>query len=402
MRKALVLISVIIMAGCTETVKNYVAKVKLHQLDVTELYDKEKVYDVIFDAEELAIDSLKNQSRKLFLEGIDLYRNKKQAVKAIELFKSSIFTFPDAKTYYELGNALIDAGLGSLEYLDAIKAFEVAEHLKFQPLSMIQYNTACAYYKLSEHKGVNEKDRANYQSRAIYALKDAFENGFSDTLMLNKDERINSIMQADNYKIMLTEVKPNAFNANTTLFNAFVNSFSLKTESFEITPERVQMKGYDQSINYTFAKFIPEMENVSFGRDVSHDFFYVARVAEKPKYVAVLYSSINFYGEEMQPVSTQLATYSPEGELISSRLFSCSCSADKIKTGKIENGTVTVSDYNRIWKHPIDQVSFRENEVEKVEMVATTTFNIDENGVINEGTSFKPNSTAPYALAELK
>src|SRR3954463_16583419 len=96
-----------ILIGCTGTETKYVAKVKLLKLGKDDIYNKEMVYDVIFDSQELKLDSLRNKSRQLFLQGVDKYKNKKDATGAIDMFKQSILIFPDPKTYYELGNALV-------------------------------------------------------------------------------------------------------------------------------------------------------------------------------------------------------------------------------------------------------------------------------------------------------
>ena len=69
------------------------------------------------------------------------------------------------------------------------------------------------------------------------------------------------------------------------------------------------MKDYKESVSFDFVKFVPEMENSSFGRDVSHDYYYVANMGGNENYSAFIYTSESFYGEEMQPVHTVLATY---------------------------------------------------------------------------------------------
>ena len=62
MKNNLLLLSLLVCLGCSQTEKNYVAKVKLHQLADTDIYNGDLVYDVIFDAQELAVDSLKDRS----------------------------------------------------------------------------------------------------------------------------------------------------------------------------------------------------------------------------------------------------------------------------------------------------------------------------------------------------
>lgn len=365
----------LLFLACTTNKKEYVAKVKLLKLDQDHIYDKEMVSDVIFDSEELDIDSLKVKSRQLFLEGIDEYKNKKNPEKAVALFKESILTFPDAKTYYELGNAKLDIGAkaGDLILGEAENAYEVARFLNFKPAFMIDYKRACI-------RNCQQKKEGEF---VMYELMDAFSHGFSDTTMLKNDEHLKSFLNDDTYRTLKAKLALIKRQNNAeSLFDIYKKSFAAVTTAFEIPVEKVDMKDYKQSISYDFSSFIPEMQTSSFSREVSHDFIFVAKVAEKENYTALLYSSINYYGEDMQPVRTQLVTYDTEGNIISSKLFAGQFSAEKIKTGRIEGDQITLQDYKRVWKEPIDKVPFEENTVDKYELLAKATFRINEEGKI--------------------
>jgi hypothetical protein len=373
------LLLLLLAVSCSQTEKNYVARVKLQKLSEAEIFNKELVYDVIFDSQELKLDSLRNQSRQLFLKGIDLYKNKKDPKGAISLFRQSIMAFPDAKTYYELGNALLEDRTSQVSLNEALSSFEVAEYLNFKPASIVHYKIA----------SVNNQLRFHDASLGIYSvinhLESAFTNGFSDTALLIKDLNIKSIITTKEYFEMMQRLNAKKSDGSVeNLFSLYKNSFLEYKQPFEITFENVQKTTENQSISYDFAKFIPEMQNTSFSRDVSHDYFYVARIAETPHYTALIYSSISFWGGEMQPVFTKLVTYDPEGNIIAEKLFAGQFSAEKIKTGKINNNEITLQDYRRIWKFPIDQVSFEENVVEKYELVATATFKLSDSGEILE------------------
>ena len=378
---SLILLAVFILQSCEEK-KDYVLKVQLHQLSKADIYDKKLVYDVIFDAEENNLDSLKYESRELFLKGADYAKNKDNPYQAAGFFKESILVFPDAKTYYELGNALIDEN-GKYNLEEALKAFEVAEYLQFQPISNVYYKQACVDNLLSEL--VDKEERAHYRTMAFSDLKKAFEAGFFDTLSLMKDNRINSLTSSVEYKKMLFELVADGQNAGTgqnAFFDLYRNSFPSLNSHLDIGLSNIDLNEYDESISYDFAKFIPEMENIEFGRDVSHDFFYVAKVSETPQYTALVYSSVNFYGSEMAPIHTTLATYTNDGELISKKLISCRCTPEKIKTVVIDNNVIEIKDYKRTWEHPIDKVSFSENKVKSSELIAEAKYKIDDTGKI--------------------
>ncbi len=363
--------------ACSQVQKNYVAKVKLQKLTEADMYNKELVYDVLFDSHELKIDSLKNKSRRLFLKGIDLYKNKKDATAAITLFKQSILTFPDGKTYYEMGNAILDSK--GLSPKDAISAYNVAEYLDFKPISMVYFKTASAYNMLRN----NDKETGIYNVTDY--LERAFENGFTDTALITNDPDYIGVITTPEYRDMILRMKTRKASGDLeSLFGLYKKSFQEYKQPFEISFDNVGLSSNVQSISYDYEKFVPEMQNTSFGREVSHDYYYVAKVAETPVYTAMLYSSISFWEGEMQPVHTKLVTYDPEGNIIAAKLFAAQFSAEKIKTGRIEENEITLRDYKRVWQFPIDKVSFEENVVEKYELLATATFKLMDSGDIME------------------
>jgi tetratricopeptide (TPR) repeat protein len=370
----------LLSAFACEAPKDYVLKAKLLQLTEKNLYDDDLVYNVIFDAEELNIDSLKDKSRGLFLKGIDLYKNKKDPQQAIKYFKSSILIFPEAKTYYELGNALMESQQ-SYDSKEALQAYKVAERLRFEPVSNVYYKKARAENVIYNNKML-EGERDGYNP-AIGALREAFLNGFFDTTAVKNDPCLKSIIATVDYKQMILEVLiKNTKDSPNTLFKLFSRAFPPVNQTFDIPVAKVDMDDYRESISYDFAPFISEMENTEFGRMVSHDYYYVAKVAETPQYTAIVYSSVNFNEQEMHPVYTTLVTYNPKGEVISKKLIGCQCSAEKVKRSSVSENKILIQDYLRIWEKPIDQVSFGENKVKEYKLVTQAEFQIENSGNI--------------------
>ena len=352
-------------------------KVKLFRLTDSTIYDMDLVSDFVFDAEELNVDSLKDLSRQLFLKGIDEYKNKKSLYAAVKSFKASILIFPDAKTYYELGNALLDMKTEQ-SLKECVNAFDIAERIQFQPRVNLYYKKACAYNLRNTY----------YKYDDVYAvfseLNAAIYNGFTDTTLLKNDWRLKGITSMPQYQELIINMKLKQVNNDqNALFALFKSAFPTQTDKLIIGKENVDMNSYKESISYDFAKFIPEMENTSFGRDVSHDYFYVAKVKETDLYTALVYSSVSFEGEAMQPVNTTLAVYNNQtGEVISRKPIACQCSAERIRSSIVSNGQVEIEDYNRIWEKPITEVSFDENKVKEYQSLAKAVFSIGDDGII--------------------
>jgi hypothetical protein len=359
--------------------KEYKLKIKPLTLKKSDIYNYQAVRDVLFDAEEVGLDSLKDKSRDLFLKGVDSYKNKKDLYAAISHFKKSILILPDAKTYYELGNALMDLKADKEMLNESIEAYDIAQKLNFQPEAKIDYRKAGIYNILRTNFPSSE---TSYEYSAVYYLKEAIEKGLLDTNAIKKDPLVSSITAAKEYKTMVRKLSNTAVAASP--FELFKKAFPEARDKFFISANEVEMKDYKESVSYDFARFIPEMENVSFGRDVSHDFYYVANMGGNENYSAFIYTSESFYGEVMQPVHTVLATYDLNGEVISRKLISCQCSAENVREASVEGNKIVLKDFKRVWQYPVDQVSFDKNKIKAFELVAEAKYKIEDDGKIVE------------------
>ncbi len=368
-----------LLSACGDRQVNYIARVKLHYLVMEDIYNEDKVKDMLFDAEERNLDSLRKQSRRLFLSGVDAFRNKKNPAEAIKDFKYSLLCLPDAKTYYELGDALMQDAKYARDYAEARDAYQLALALDFSPRTLLFYKLACA-------SNMSRNDDHSHQYEVRENLLKAFNEGFADTSAMMHDKYLASFVRSDLFSSFQQEIQTSLIsNKPDELFDLYIASFPKPLEqNFVITPEEVALPDHRKSISYDFVKFVPEMENSSFGRDVSNDFIFVANVGESPFYNAVIYSSVSFYGDLLQPVYTKLVTYNKEGGIIAAKLFAGQFSAEKIKCGKVKNSHITITDYKRHWQQPITSVAPEDNKVTKYEEVARATFVINDDGTIRE------------------
>ncbi|MES2690748.1 MAG: hypothetical protein V4658_10115 [Bacteroidota bacterium] len=383
----------VLLVSCGDHIQ-YVYKPKVHKLKTSQLYDSDLVYDVVFDSYEQNADSLRKKGRELFLQGADLYKNKHNAFAAITRFKASILIFPDAKTYYELGNALTDCN----KYDEAQKAYNLAERLDFEPRSLISLKLAVLSYQSYLSNKVEKEYALSNAVNKLYAL---YRNGADESTVL-KEKKLAAIVLTQKYKNMKINVEAERVKGNSNgLFALFKSAFRQNVSNLDIAVEEVEMTKYNQSISYEFSKFIPEMENTSFSRDVGNDFYYVGLVKETDMYVAVLYNAVTFYDQEMQPTRTMLAVYDHEGNLKTQKMVACQCSAEKIKRCSIKDNKVMVEDYLRVWEKPITEAAFEDNKVKAHNLIAKATFSIDDNGNIqNEDVPAGYNDSSIFAKAQ--
>src|SRR6478752_3388334 len=142
----------LVMFACTKERVEYKYKVQLKPFTEDEIFMSQSIKTYLFDAEELNTDSLKGIAKKEFLTAIDFYKNKKDLEKAKQHLIKSIMMYPEAKSYYELGNLYLAQDDSKN---NASRAFCIAEDLGYRPVSEIYFKQACTYYKAYE-SGTNE------------------------------------------------------------------------------------------------------------------------------------------------------------------------------------------------------------------------------------------------------
>ena len=369
-----------LVVSCGKPQKEFVLKVKLNKLQGDQIFDKNLVYDVVFDANEFGIDSVQRIAQEIFLQGLDEYKNKKNTIKAITLFKESLLYFPVAKTYYELGNALLSFRQNKALLEQAETCFEIAKDLSFKPeyaLHLKLAKTAILITKLDK-----EDDNYNWW-HVKHEIGNAFNTGYFDTTAIQNDPDFAEFVKSSLYKeLLIDNLAKNASGGGSSKFDIFKNSFTNFNPDFKISDNEVSMENYKQSISYEFSDFIPEMENVSFGREVSNDFYYVAKVTETADYVALVYATSSFGGDGYQPVETILAVYDNNGKQISRKLIACQCNAEKIKTCSFSSGKLIIEEKKRNWEKPISSFGIDENTVESVDLIAKAVFSFKNNGMI--------------------
>ncbi len=384
---------------------NYKMQLSLTRLTKENIYNKELVGNAIFDAQELQIDSLDKKSNRLFLKGVDLYKNKKDPAAAIEVFKQSLLVFPRVETYYEIGSALMDMQATeqgkdkNTKLHEALQAYEVAEHLHYQPIYSVYYNMACADNLLGYDDSTKSIDRISLNlNQAVINLRNAFMNGFNDTAKLLHDERLSSLIKTGEFKQLMDQLdaQKNTFKPET-IYDLYVASFPNLPQPFVITYDSVDMRAYHVLVSFDFARFIPEMENTEFGRDVSHDYYAVGKLATTPLYTAIIYTSTEF---NYAPVYTKLVTYTPNGNIIDSRVISCHCTPEKVKTVRIEGNIITTEEYKITWKTPNQGFVYFDDDGLGPGQTAVYDSVTQETTIVTDTAKAKPNTIIKTELLE--
>lgn len=266
-------------------------------------------------------------ANKLFLDGLDAYRNNNNPEEAIELFTSSIIKHPSPKAYYELGNAYIDMKM----YDQSIEAYSMAEQLGYEPFSKLLYNMACAY-SLAQ----NNTEAGKYLEYAIKA-------GYVNLEHIESDPDLDYLRSSSYlYKSHLENAILGMSDANNLFFLHFKKRFpKVKTPlniETRLPSAYFEENGY---ITYDYEQFISEMRDEKFSREVSKGFFYYAALHTTGDFSALIYIMRDEFMGDESPLLFRLATFTEDGKIIDKKeIAGQEAFAATIKKTRIERDTI--------------------------------------------------------------
>jgi tetratricopeptide (TPR) repeat protein len=360
---ALLVIASVIIASCGQQVQvqNNVQVIKT--ISEEQLYE----FDVVSGFSSQVNDSLKQEAKQEFLNAIDQFRNKKDAQASVLLFKKSLLIYPEVKAYYEMGNALMEAG----NYGEAIQAYHMAEKMDYNPISKVLYNLACAY-SLSENG-----------DEALKYIQLAIENGYANTKHLLTDEDLTFARALPGFNDAYEGAMSGATSPERALFDLYAINFEAGTLPFEVEAMASQHVDLGKYIAYDFEEFVPEMVNPQFSRNVGDEFYYLAKVNENTNYTAVIYAGVQVMYEN-PPVYHMLVTYSPEGKIISAlEIGGFHYYDDPMKGYKITpDFKVEVSEYEVAFEKDVEEFGYEDNTMASSELLNKKDYQITETGKI--------------------
>ncbi|SEW09501.1 TPR end-of-group domain-containing protein [Chitinophaga arvensicola] len=336
------------------------------KLSVASLYNADSVKYVAAHAA-----GKNNAAEKVFLKAIDLYRNKKNAAGSVDLFIKSILLQPQAKSYYELGNALMD----TRKVGEALSAYDMAELLDYKPLSKLLYNKACAY-SISK-----KKDSAEYY---LYA---AIEFGYNNMDNILKDPDL-AWVREDNYafKSNILEAFAGAGDPEKLQWNLFAGQF--KPLHMPVTIDKAYAKDLGQQfISYDFEIYVSEMRDTKFSRDVGSSFFYVGEVKKTPEYKTLIYGISDEVEDpgnlsEGMPFYYLMVSYNTSGKVLDKMLLAGQkLLNDPYRKAVISgNGDIEVTDYKIEYEKDPEKEGYKDNPETSRTELKKEVFVINEEG----------------------
>lgn len=334
-------------------------------LSKSALFDKDSVETFLSHTPASQEDS----SRKLFLDGINEFKNKKNPASAIAYLLNSLSVYPSATSYYELGNALLENG----KYMDALNAFEMAGKLDYKPLGNLLFKEACCYAELDDYDNIFD-----YVSYAV-------ENGFVDRNKIFNDKHMKKFRNDPSFIRAYNEAMSGNGNPEEILWLGYSRDFSLAKFPFKLDSGTFRKMGEVRYISYDYEQFIPEMRDNKFSRDVGNEYFYVARFAGNPNYKMVVYGCQS-YETDGAPVYYVMATFNNQGKLLDKRVIAGAASFDQLYREAVVTAKdrVEVKTYQLVYEKDVKENGFDNNPVISREQTGSLEYRIDADGKITE------------------
>lgn len=368
MRSFIVASILLLLASCGEP-GDQLNKIKKEkridvQLSEADLFQTSKVFAFLQNEVKFI-----EEANKLYLNGVDAFKNKKNLDSAAHYLRQSILKEPSAKAYYELGNVYMDRK----QYDKALSAYDLAENLDFQPFSKILYNKACLY---SQQKKLDMSSRY---------LEYALQAGYNNLDYIESDSDLEELRKTPKYQAAVEKGVRGMSNSKNLFWLQFKKLFHKYPFPHTLQP---QMKDEAiaglQYISYDFEKYISEMRDEKFSRETSKGFYHYAQLYETDDFVAVVYIVKEEYMGEMAPLLFRLATFTHEGKLI-----------DKKRIGGKENlsDNIWVSTFNKdrtidikvmkaTYEKDPEEEGYYDNKVVSTSKVGQLKYKVDAAGKI--------------------
>ena len=327
--------------------------------------------DAVFNKDSLrnflstASTSQADSSKTVFLKAVDLLKNGKKPTGAIDAFIQSLQIYPSANAYYELGNAYLE----TKDWQKALRSFELAESMEFSPLGSVLFKQASCYAEMD-----SSEKMYNY-------LKFAVQAGFVDRDKILNNPHFAKYKQEGYMLTVYNEAMSGNGDPEEIRWHGYLQDFRQAAFPYKIDSGSFRKMGEPEIISYDYEKFVPEMRDNKFSRDVGSEYFYVARIMQTELCSVVLYGCRS-YEYTGAPVYYILASFDSKGKLVDKMIVGGAKNFDdhyKEFTAQ-SNNRFQIQEYKNTYEKSTDENGYEDNKVISRSLVATHQFAIDGNG----------------------
>lgn len=354
------LFTTLIYAGCTGKQSEQQA------LSFNSMFDKDSVKAYLKEVPVNFIDS----SKKLFLKAIDLYKNKQKAEASVQLFIQAVGLYPSAGGYYELGNALLETPNADNNAEYALQAFTMAELMDYKPWSHVLFKKACAAASTGQRQ-----ETYNYLTYAV-------QNGFVDREKIISNKHLLKIGSISELLSAYNEGMAGNGDADAILWEGYSKQFGQASFPFMIDSGTLAAIGTPVDISYDYEKYVPEMRDYKFSRDVGREFFYFTKIDDNKIFKTIIYGSKSYDEERLDPTAYIIASFSNTGRLIDKKTIAGSVALDSAfkECSFISSKEFEVKEYKNIYEKDTEKEGYDDNKIIRRDLLATYKYAIDSTG----------------------
>ncbi|MES2776664.1 MAG: hypothetical protein V4722_20975 [Bacteroidota bacterium] len=365
------LAAAITLTACKNETKTTETAITVNQLSNKNIYAFDSVVAYLRQVKA----SQEDTSKKIFLQAIDLLKNKKDPNGSVGLFEKSLRFYPNNKGYYELGNALLELNRDSL----AFNAYDLAERLNYNPLGYVLFKKACAMAGMA---GDEDYDK---QQLALEYLRHAIENGFVSREKIFGESKLDPIRKNSEFISSYNEAMSGNGDPASILWDGYSSSFRQCDFPLVINMESLKNIKQPVAISYDYEKYVTEMRDYKFSRDVGNEFFYFAKVGSTPAFETVIYGSRSYgHGDNLPyvPAKFYIASYDKQGKLIDKVEFAGQEAFDQLfKVATLQqNLNFEIKEYQNTWTKPAAENGYENNTISQSDLMKTTKYKIAANG----------------------
>ena len=369
--------AVLTSCGEPQTITNTTTQQKRIDIELAdnELFETSKILAYL-DNEVKYLDD----ANQLFLQGLDAFKNKKNLDSADYYLRQSILKEPSGKAYFELGNVFMD----EKNYVMALQSYDLAENLDYQPFSKILYNKSCLY-------SLQKKNEMSGQY-----LEYALQAGYNNLDHISKDKDLESLRESRHFKPAFEKGLRGMSNPENLFWLQFKKLFPKypMPHTAPISMNQAELTTL-QYISYDFEKYISEMRDEKFSREVSKGFYHYAQVYETDKFVGIVYIVKDEFLGLGAPLAYRLATFTHDGKLIDKKFIAGSeYLSDNIMEATFKkNRTIHVNLLEPTYEKDPDKEGYQDNAIVSTSKVGYLEYKVMSSGKIVE-TEGSENDTA--------
>jgi len=335
------------------------------------LYNMDAIHTALLHADPAA-------GHKIFSQALDAYVNKKDIPASIELFKSAIYKAPSPKAYFQLGSALTDDGY----YDEAVQALHIAEQLGYTPLANLMYRLAQA----TSNQHLASEDLRD--SLMLHYMEVAIQMGYPHSEEFMTRGVFENLRRARNFRSTFDEAiaaGPGNSSPGRLFWETFRNDFKQLKLPLVINTAWIQSHKPIDQISFEYEKFVTEMRNARFDREVESSYYYCGIVKQDTDFTTLLYATqyedladANNYS----PTFFMLTSYDRNGKIIDKiRAAGQQNFTDTFKVFVLQpNLTFEIRDYKNIYKNDPETVGYDKNYVVRSQPLGVNNYRIGING----------------------